>query len=181
MKIYLKIYILVFGLLLLSNNAYAGISICYDQNSVTNFSLRGSPINGCDYYDVGYNATQEKYDSVKNLLSNVPFRYLKKLNGELVEMTSQEKVDVDEALALQITQDLRSNAKQALLSENPDMKAMRNAFRVVMASLIETRQKLNEVIANGNIPNTSQLPNRTWTQVLNATRNSIDNESDPSL
>lgn len=75
---------------------------------------------------------------------------------------------------------LLTASKGYLTDDTPDAKAMRNAFRVVMSSLIETRAKVNEVITKGNIPNTTALPNRTWAQVVGATKNQIDTESDPN-
>ena len=165
----------------ISTPLYAGISVCYDQNNnVSNFSLRGNAVPGCDYYDLGQNVTQQKYEMVRDLLKTVDKRYLKKMNGYPVEMSPAEKVAVDDAWAQQITDNLKTNAKSYLTNDTPDAKAMRNAFRVVMASLIETRAKVNEVINKGNIPNTTTLPNRTWAQVVGATKAQIDAESDPN-
>lgn len=75
-------------------------------------------------------------------------------------------------------------AKSLLNNEDPTVILLRNALRIVMASLIETRTKLNEVITYTNThsgqPSTiAPLINRSWLQILTAVQSQIDNETDP--
>jgi len=110
-----------------------------------------------------------------------PLKYLKILNGEIVEMSAGEKSAVDSVELAQAIATLKQGAKDHITAETPESKAMRNAFRVVMASLIETRLKVNELVTAHNSAhgtNITPLPNRTWAQVLSATRNQIDSETD---
>ena len=104
----------------------------------------------------------------------------KVVNGQVV-LKTQAEIDAEDAQALADARAaLLSASKNHLTNDTPEAKAMRNAFRVVMQSLIETRAKVNEVINKGNIPNTATLPNRTWGQVVSATKNQIDAEVDPN-
>ena len=112
-----------------------------------------------------------------------PLKYLKVSNGEIVEMSAGEKLAVDNAELAQAVAALRQGAKDHIVADTPEAKAMRNAFRVVMQSLIETRTKVNQLVnAQNSAHGTSiaQLPNRTWAQVLAATKTEIDNETDPN-
>ena len=93
------------SILALSSPAFAGISVCDDGNGkVASFSLRGNPIEGCEYYDNGQNISEAQDTALMTLLKTVPQRYLKMINGFPAEMSPQEKVDVDDAWAAEIEQ-----------------------------------------------------------------------------
>lgn len=129
------------------------------------------------------NATKPGYMYLPGGCRNLPapLKYLKISNGEVVEMSALEKTAVDNAELTQAVTALRQGAKDHIVADTPEAKAMRNAFRVVMQSLIETRTKVNQLVnAQNSAHGTSiaQLPNRTWAQVLAATKNEIDNETD---
>lgn len=110
-----------------------------------------------------------------------PLKYLKVSNGEIVEMSAGEKAIVDSDEIAQAVTALRQGAKDHIVADSVEAKAMRNAFRVVMASLVETRQKVNQLVNAHNSAhgtNIATLTNRTWQDVLTATRNQIDAEID---
>lgn len=96
----MKRSLFIFFLILISaSNSYAGISVCEGANGrIYNKSLRGDSINGCFYYDPGYNTTSEQYEAIKTLLQNVDMKYLKMDKGIPAEMTQEEKDQVDQDL-----------------------------------------------------------------------------------
>lgn len=101
-------------MLLISGNVYAGISVCGDETKVTSFSLRGNPIDGCEYYDYGQNITGTEYDQIKTLLKTVPMQHLKMSNGVPVEMSEAEKTAVNDAMAAENVTARRTQAKNQL-------------------------------------------------------------------
>lgn len=114
-------------------------------------------------------------------LPNVSEKYLKISNGAVVEMSAGEKTTVDNNELAQALATLRQGAKDHIVADSVEAKAMRNAFRVVMGSLLETRQKVNQLVSAQNSAhgtNIATLTNRTWQDVLTATRNQIDAETD---
>ena len=167
--------------------SYAGISVCYNpDNTVDNFSLRGDAIPNCVYYDAGQNVTQQKYDTVRNLLKTVAVRYLKKLNGDPVEMSPAEKVAVDDALALQLETQFRTSQKanfdgsqgvylralvQTLLNENNDLRQWITSFKAQTALATNLSNFQTRV---ASLPNT---PDRTLTQAKTAIQAKIDDKS----
>ena len=72
----------------------------------------------------------------------------------------------------------RRRTRAALTGGEPTQAAARNALRVIYASIGETRQRLNQLIAatGAAVP---PLPIRTWAQALAAVRQQIDAETDP--
>jgi hypothetical protein len=80
----------------------------------------------------------------------------------------------------------KRQAKAALTdAQDPTRTASRCAQRVLYASLVEARAKINEIIAVVNSPGVAPagpivaLTNRTWAQAVVATRAQIDTETDP--
>ena len=109
MRKYAFLSVLIASFFLFNPLSFAGISVC--NTDPISFSLRGSAVEGCLYYDSGQNVTVEKYDQIKNLLQSIEQKYLKILNGFPVEMSSQEKVDVDNALAALLELNYRTDQK----------------------------------------------------------------------
>ncbi len=79
---------------------------------------------------------------------------------------------------------LNRNAAQAVATSfDPFPMMARNGFRIVFASLVETRNKVNELVAavNGKLGTSIQpLTNRTWGQVVQALKAAVQAESDPN-
>lgn len=74
-------------------------------------------------------------------------------------------------------------AKEAFSStDNPARVAARNADRALYRSLIQTRNKINEVIAwiNANGGAITPLANRTFAQAMQAAAALVDAETDPT-
>ena len=163
-----------------------GVSFTYAEDVV---KYSGSEYQGCQ--SIGntnvfltnpndYSTTKPGYIYLPGGCASLPAGRKKIVNGAVV-LKTQAEIYAEDAQALADARTaLLASSKNFLTDDTPNAKAMRNAFRVVMSSLIETRAKVNEVITKGNIPNTTALPNRTWAQVVGATKNQIDTESDPS-
>lgn len=162
------------------------VSFAYAEDVV---KYSGSEFQGCQ--NIGdtrvflndpndYSTIKPGYIYLPNGCKSLPEGRKKIVNGAVV-LKTQAEIDAEDAQALADARAaLLASSKNFLTDETPNAKAMRNAFRVVMASLIETRAKVNEIINKGNIPSTTTLPNRTWGQVVNATKNQIDAETDPN-
>lgn len=74
-------------------------------------------------------------------------------------------------------------AKDAFSStDNPTRIAARNADRALFRSIIQTRNKINEVIAwiNANGGNIAPLANRTFAQAMAGAQALVDAETDPT-
>lgn len=182
----MKKIILLIILLTISTNAYAGISVCYNpDNTVKEFILRGNVIPNCDYYDVGLNVTQAKYDIVRNLLQTVPVKYLKKLGAYPVEMSSSEKVAVDDALAAQLDAEFRAGSKAQFDGNNTTATPLRCLAKVILdeINVLRTRDRDRAVdVANAtNLANLktlwaarSSLNDRTLAQAKTAIQNCVD-------
>lgn len=163
-----------------------GVSFTYAEDVV---KYSGSEFQGCHPYgnssiwlnDTGdISSVKPGYIYIPEGCASLPAGRKKVVNGQVV-LKTQAEIDAEDAQALADARAaLLSASKNHLTNDTPEAKAMRNAFRVVMQSLIETRAKVNEVINKGNIPNTATLPNRTWGQVVSATKNQIDAEVDPN-
>ncbi len=120
MKIF---FILLF--LFFSSIANAGIVICHDQNGkVNNFQLGGEEILGCLYLDAGQNITALEAENTKLLLKTVHRKYLLVDNGQLREMTLQEKTqaDIEEQQALE--QQQRNDIDQVIVSNEEVVRAL---------------------------------------------------------
>jgi len=89
--------------------AHAGMSVCHDGPTVTNQSLRGKPMPGCEYYN-GEDRTE--YDRVRNLIKTVRLDFLK-WTTQLEEMTQSEKDAVDAARQAAQEDSVRQGAKNA--------------------------------------------------------------------
>jgi hypothetical protein len=78
----------------------------------------------------------------------------------------------------------KNQAKAALVdAADPTRTSTRNSMRVIMASLVETRAKINELVDKTNGVTTTpiaKLPVRTWQQILAVAKQYIDAETDPS-
>lgn len=165
---------------------FFGVSYAHAEEVV---KYSGSEFQGC--HPIGntsvflnnpndYSTIKPGYIYLPNGCKSLPEGRKKVVNGQVV-LKTQAEIDAEDAQALLDAKTaLLTTSKNHLTNDTPDAKAMRNAFRVVMASLIETRAKVNEVINKGNIPNTSTLPNRTWAQVVGATKAQIEAENDPN-
>lgn len=163
-----------------------GVSFTYAEDVV---KYSGSEFQGCQ--NIGdtkvflnnpndYSTIKPGYIYLPDGCKSLPEGRKKVVNGQVV-LKTQAEIDAEDAQALADARAaLLSASKNHLTNDTPEAKAMRNAFRVVMQSLIETRAKVNEVITKGNIPSTATLPNRTWGQVVGATKNQIDAEVDPN-
>ncbi len=176
-------------LILASTKAYAGISVCSDGNGkVTNFSLRGNPIKGCEWYDNGQNISEAQDTAIRTLLKTVDQRYLKMINGFPAEMSPQEKVDVDDAWAAQIQADLlaasRAGAKNSVDELSPEGVRLRAALLVIMEEMNLLRGWLasfkSEVAAATNLADLKTrvatlpaTPDRTASQLKTAIKNKI--------
>lgn len=178
---------LALSLILYPSLAFAGITVCYNpDDTVKDFSLSGSSVEGCDYFDIGFNVTEAKYDQIKNLLKTVERRYLKKLSGEPVEMSSAEKVAVDDALAAEIEADLRANSKSQFDGNNQTALGLRCLAKVVLDEINTarkwTRDFKTEVAAATNLANLQSrvatlptLNDRTLAQAKTAIAGCVDN------
>jgi len=151
----MKKLILTALLLLICSTAQAGISVCYDQDGkVVQHTLRGNPIPGCDYYDGGGN-----YDTVRNLLKTVQQKYLKKLNNDPVEMSSAEKVAVDDALATFLETQFR-------MSQKANFDGSQGVYLRALVKVL-----LDEI---NILRSQHSLTPRTLTQAKTAVQNAID-------
>ena len=176
-------------LFLASTNAYAGISVCHENGKVTNFSLRGNQIQGCEFYDAGQNINETQDTAIRTLLKTVEKRYLKMINGFPFEMSPQEKVAVDDAWAAQIQADTlsasRSGAKDSVDQLSPEGVRLRASLLVILDRFNTVTKRIDAVEAC--IENASTLPNvktcvtalnpigqATATQMKNAIKNEID-------
>ena len=77
----------------------------------------------------------------------------------------------------------KTQAKDAFASvDNPARIAARNADRALFRSLVQTRQKLNEVIAwiNANGGSITPLVNRSFAQAMQGAQALVDAETDPT-
>ena len=179
-----KLWIFAVLYMLSMSNIYAGISVCYNQdNTVKGFSLRGSQIQNCDYYDAGQNVTQAKYDTVRNLLISIPMRYLKKLGNDPVQMSPAEQVTVDDAIAATVESQYRTGQKanfngprgvylRAFADITKDeinlLRAWITSFKVEVASASNLADLKTRVAV---LPNT---PPRTLAQLKTAIQTKID-------
>lgn len=175
---------------LISNTAQAGISVCDDGNGkVASFSLRGNPIQGCEYYDNGQNISEAQDTAIRTLLKTVPQRYLKMINGFPAEMSPQEKVDVDDAWAAEIqaktVSDSRSGAKDSVDQLSPEGVRLRASLLVILDRFNTVTKRIDDIEAC--IESASTLANvktcvtalnpigqATATQMKNAIKNEID-------
>lgn len=77
-----------------------------------------------------------------------------------------------------LLQQAKALAKAGITSQHPEDIKIRNIIRVIYASLIETRNKINEIVAKPTV-NIQPLTNRTWAQAIAAVSSQIDSETDP--
>lgn len=112
-----------------------------------------------------------------NAASAIPPQYRKWTGSAVEEMTQAEKDAVDAANVAAEIAAAKASAKAFIESLNDQQTVLlRNALRVVFASIVETRNKVNELAALA--PTVDPLPNRTWAQLKTAVRNQIDAETD---
>lgn len=114
-------------------------------------------------------------------LAGVPIKYWKHSGGAVVEMTQSEKDALDQAEADAQLAALKQSAKDYVDSGNDsDRRMIRALAWVIFNSMVETRNKVNEIITEINrnpTINVDALPNRTWQQLKKAVKNEIDTES----
>lgn len=106
------------------------------------------------------------------------------------DLTGPEATQLANLLAAHIAPDpltpdqaSRLAARASLTANTPTERATRNTQRVIMASVIEARNKINQLVRAVNALNGGSIPpltNRTWAQALAAVRGAIDAETDPS-
>ncbi len=113
-----------------------------------------------------------------NAAAAIAQQYRKWTGSAVAEMTQAEKDAVDAAAAAAEKAAAKAAAKAFIESLSDQQTVLlRNSLRVVFGSLVETRNKVNELAALA--PTVDPLPNRTWTQLKAAVRNQIDAETDP--
>lgn len=114
-------------------------------------------------------------------LAGVPIKYWKHLGGAVVEMSQAEKDALDQAEADARLASLKQAAKDYVDSGNDsDRRMIRALAWVIFNSMVETRNKVNEIITEINrnpTINVDALPNRTWQQLKKAVKNEIDTDS----
>jgi len=138
-------------MLLISNIAFAGISVCQDgDGKITNFSLRGSSIEGCLYYDSGYNVTPAQYSQIKALFETVPRYYIKIVEQLPFEMNASEKAVVDAERAAEA--EALENAAIDRIDVSP-LKAFTALIQVINIRLpagqkITKQELINQIKAN---------------------------------
>lgn len=114
-------------------------------------------------------------------LAGVPIKYWKHSSGAVVEMSQAEKDALDQAETDAQLAALKQLAKDYVDSGNDsDRRMVRALAWVIFKSMVETRNKVNEIITEINKNpsiNVDALPNRTWQQLKNAVKNEIDTES----
>lgn len=180
-------------MLLISNVAFAGISVCRDEatNKVTNFSLRGNPLEGCHYFDVP-GVSEQDYENLRTLLKTVDRRYLKMIGTTILsvmEMSPPEKVSVDEAWAAeiqaQVLADSRSGAKNSVDQLSAEGVRLRASLLVVMEEMNALRTWLADFKAQvalasslndlkTRVATLPATPDRTASQLKTAIKNKID-------
>lgn len=106
------------------------------------------------------------------------------------DLTGAEAVQLASLLAAHTAPDpltpdqaARLAARASLVASTPTERATRNTQRVIMASVVEARNKINQLVAAVNALNggsITPLTNRTWAQALAAVRSAIDAETDPN-
>lgn len=141
----MKSWIMVF-LILISGATftYADISVCADGGGeVTSFNLRGDRVPGCVIYSLP-GRTQAEYDAARTLLKTQPQRYLKILNGSLVEKAPSEKVAADDALAASIQAALLSDSRAGAKASVDELS--REGVRL-RAALLVTLDRVNTITA----------------------------------
>ena len=188
--------------MLISSPLYAAMGVCYDaSNNITKMdadSAQGlfyTQTANCKFYDApanGVNEPQTKYLNessyltLRNRLRSTPGKHLKWDSNlqEPVEKTQAEKDAIDAAEITSAETALKIAAKTAVTNRDEIMLASRSGLRVAYKSLLETRNAINALIDHLNNPLQNpipeKLPNRTWAQVITATKNEIDNETDPN-
>ena len=155
-------------MLLISNLAFAGISVCRNDqtNEVVSFSLRGNAINGCHYFSIpGVNP--QDYDDLSSLLKTTPRQHLKMTGTTILsvqEITSQEKTAVDDAMAAAQTLSIRNDAKNQMEGFEGSTLYQR-AFADIL------KDEINILRAQHG------LAPRTLTQLKNAIKNRVDDGS----
>lgn len=115
---------------------------------------------------------------------NASNKYYKVSGGDVVEMTQQEKDDLDaqEAQAIQDALDqaiaqAKVDAKNYVDNSNEaQFRLTKSLAWVIFNSMVETRNKINEIISTSGVQ-VDPLPNRTWTQLKTAVKNEIDAEN----
>jgi hypothetical protein len=184
-KFFLAFFI---GFSIYSQVAEAAISICSSGGEITTFDTNGPPQQGCLIYSLPPN-TQQEYDAAKALLETQPTRYLKILNGVLVEKSPAEKVGADDALAAQIqakvTTDSRTGAKNSV-DELSQHGVRLRAIALVLLDEINTlrqrdRDRSADVAASTSLADLktrwaarSALNDRNLTQAKQALKDKID-------
>lgn len=120
--------------------------------------------SGVTRVDYDPSVTQQQIDLANSIINSFDF--------------SQAAID---AYELKLN---KQAAKDALTTvHDPSVIGLRNAFRVVMQSLIETRSKVNQLVNDYNTrfgTSFTTLTNRNFNQVLAAARQFIDAENDPN-
>ena len=169
-------------MLLFSNLAFAGISVCYNpDNTMKDFSLRGDQVQGCDYYQAG-----AKYDQVRTLLKTVERRYIKKLGSDPVEMSPAEKVAVDDALAATNETQYRTQQKgQFNGAQGVYLRAMVDILIKELNTLRQWDESFKAQVAlasnladlKARVAALPTMPDRTLLQAKNAIQADIDSKS----
>ncbi|HDY68906.1 MAG TPA: hypothetical protein ENH85_14085 [Candidatus Scalindua sp.] len=122
----MKIIILILCFLIISFSADAGTRVFYKGEEVTGIS-DGSPVAGALYY----NDDSPDYVQKKNLIETVSRRFLKVVNGELVEISQAEKDII-----------LQAEENARIQSETDRI----NNSNITIKELIEALDKLNIIV-----------------------------------
>ena len=172
--------------MLFCTSVYAGQSVCPDgAGGVSNYFDRGPAIPGCTFYDPPHNTTQIEFDRIFTLFRTVPRQHIKIVAGSPEEMTPAEKTVVNDAIAAQMTLDIRNGAKarmtgfevdalqlrafaDILKDEINDQRAWLTSFKAEVAASISLADFKIRVAA---LPN---MPQRTLAQLRTAIQSRID-------
>ena len=182
----MKTLFLILSLLLISQTAQAEDFYSYDNVSKHAKSyFQGDPtkvpsVSGQSWYQATAAETASLYQQVKT----TGLKYFIFRNNRIEEMTQAEKDAVDAAEAAAAATALKAAAKTAVTNRDEIMLASRSGLRTAYKSLVETRNTINAIIDHLNNPVQNPVPaklvNRTWSQVISATKTEIDNETDPN-
>lgn len=84
----MKKYLFVLLFMFISNSAFAGYNVCYDQNGENLIVTGSNPRVGCLYF---YDGDMAEYNRVKTLYQTVGLKFMKVVNGVVEEMSQAEK------------------------------------------------------------------------------------------
>jgi hypothetical protein len=168
------------AMLLFCASTFGAISVVYDEDGkVTRARLTGNGLQGERV--LVYRNEDAEYIPVRNILLSTSRKWLRVVDGELTELSQEEKdaiiaAEQAAAEAAQITSS-RAEAVGYITANDGRSKLIRAALKLIANSLVETRSKVNEIAAQVNAASGSSiepLPNRDWNDLVNAVQNIIE-------